>query len=159
MTCLQHFLLRIVIGNFNINYTLVKQVKKTDNNEYIYSLTKEFEQTIPISWQWGSTNKKYYAINLALDMFHDIIKEIIKWDNITIHTADISTGLDNPLLYDSDLDSNWDKSDSDSEGQSHHGDACDIGPCDSDFWDRWEISDSDSEGPSDHGYKNSIEAT
>ena len=110
-------------------------------DKFFYQLHKEFEHVSPIFWK-SVADKKYFAISLALDMFHDILEEIIKSDNITIHTVDSTPGSVN------DLNSNWEysDSDSDSEGQLNQANITDYNcTIEADEW----TSLYCSEGPSD----------
>ena len=141
MNCFQHYILNINLGEFNIQFSLVKEERQSSEDKYFYQLHKEFEHVSPIFWK-GVADKKYFAISLALDMFHDILEEIIKSENITIHTVDSTPGSVN------DLNSNWDysDSDSDSEGQSNQADITNYNcTIEADEW----TSLYCSEGPSD----------
>ena len=140
MNCF-HYILNINLGEFNIHFSLVKEERKSSEDKYFYQLHKEFEHVSPIFWK-GVADKKYFAISLALDMFHDILEEIIKSDNITIHTVDSTPGSVN------DLNSNWEysDSDSDSEGQLNQANITDYNcTIEADEW----TSLYCSEGPSD----------
>ena len=140
MNCF-HYILNINLGEFNIHFSLVKEERKSSEDKYFYQLHKEFEHVSPIFWK-SVADKKYFAISLALDMFHDILEEIIKSDNITIHTVDSTPGSVN------DLNSNWDysDSDSDSEGQLNQANITDYNcTIEADEW----TSLYCSEGPSD----------
>ena len=48
----------------------------------------EFEHVSPIFWK-GIADKKYFAISLALDMFHDILEEIIQSLGAMLETMDL----------------------------------------------------------------------
>ena len=140
MNCF-HYILNINLGEFNIHFSLVKEERKSSEDKYFYQLHKEFEHVSPIFWK-SVADKKYFAISLALDMFHDILEEIIKSDNITIHTVDSTPGSVN------DLNSNWEysDSDSDSEGQLNQANITDYNcTIEADEW----TSLYCSEGPSD----------
>ncbi len=140
MNCF-HYILNINLGEFNIHFSLVKEERKSSEDKYFYQLHKEFEHVSPIFWK-GVADKRYFAISLALDMFHDILEEIIKSDNITIHTVDSTPGSVN------DLNSNWEysDSDSDSEGQLNQANITDYNcTIEADEW----TSLYCSEGPSD----------
>ena len=147
MNCFQHYILNINLGEFNIHFSLVKEERQSSEDKYFYQLHKEFEHVSPIFWK-GVADKKYFAISLALDMFHDILEEIIESENITIHTVDSTPGIEEHLLNDSDLTSNWEysDSDSDSEGQSNQADITNYNcTIEADEW----TSLYCSEGPSD----------
>ena len=140
MNCF-HYILNINLGEFNIHFSLVKEERKSSEDKFFYQLHKEFEHVSPIFWK-SVADKKYFAISLALDMFHDILEEIIKSDNITIHTVDSTPGSVN------DLNSNWEysDSDSDSEGQLNQANITDYNcTIEADEW----TSLYCSEGPSD----------
>ena len=140
MNCF-HYILNINLGKFNIHFSLVKEERKSSEDKYFYQLHKEFEHVSPIFWK-SVADKKYFAISLALDMFHDILEEIIKSENITIHTVDSTPGSVN------DLNSNWEysDSDSDSEGQLNQANITDYNcTIEADEW----TSLYCSEGPSD----------
>ena len=106
------YILRIHITDQNLVLTIVKE--ETDNIDYALSIIKISEVTVPI-FQYKKQIKNY-AIGIALEVYNDILKEIIKYQNIEIRITDISS---EQFLYNSDLDSNWQDSNSDNSSEGY----------------------------------------
>ena len=98
-----YYQLTIIMEFNNITYSFLK--KNDPQSPYGIIINNQFKEEIKIeSWD-GISDKKYYAIDLGLDLFKRTFDQVLDFDNIKVQTLDFTNYYEQYGLNSSETDS------------------------------------------------------